>query len=123
MPRFEPCPSGSQKCVSTINDDGYSALDPVPFSGGPAAALEAVEAVVDELPRTKVVERDGNYLRTTFTTRVLRFTDTVEFEVDPQAKVVHFRSESVPYAGSDLGTNRKRMKQVTRMLRERLDGG
>ena len=121
MPRFEPCPDGSQKCVSTINTDGYSAMEPVPFAGDAGAALEAVEAVVGELPRTKVVERDGHYLRTTFTTKVLRFTDTVEFEVDPEAKVVHFRSESVPYAGSDLGANRKRMKQVTAMLHERLD--
>ena len=122
MPRFEPCPEGSQKCVSTINDEGYSAMAPVPFSGDPADALEAVEAVVRGFPRTKVVERDGHYLRTTFTTKVLRFTDTVEFEVDPQAKVVHFRSESVPYAGSDLGANRKRMKQVTQQLREQLEG-
>lgn len=123
MPRFEPCPSGSKKCVSTVNDDGYSAMDPVPFSGDAASALEVVEAVVVELPRTKVVERDGHYLRTEFTSKILRFTDTVEFEVDPQAAVVHFRSESVPYAGSDLGANRKRMTQVTRMLRERFDAG
>lgn len=120
MPRFEPCPPDSQKCVSTLNDDGYAALDPVPFTCTPQEALAAVREVVEGLPRTEVVEQDEHYLGTTFTTPVLRFTDTVQFEVDPAARVVHFRSESVPYAGSDLGANRKRMKKVTELLRDRL---
>ncbi len=120
MPRFDACPADSQKCVSTLNDSGYPAFAPVPFSCSPEEALAAVKAVVAEFPRTKVVEEDGHYLRTTFTTAVLRFTDTVQFEVDPDAGVIHFRSDSVPYAGSDLGANRKRMKAVTAALQGRL---
>lgn len=120
MPRFKACHPDSQKCVSTLNDAGYPAMDPVPFSGAPQDALEAVKAVVASLPRTKVVEEDGLYVSTTFTTLVFRFTDTVQFEVDPDAGVIHFRSDSVPWAGSDLGANRKRMTKVTALLRERL---
>jgi uncharacterized protein (DUF1499 family) len=120
VPRFDACPEGSKKCVSTLNTAGYSALDPVAYAGDPAAALAAVEAVVGSFPRTRVIERDDTYLRTTFTTKWLRFTDTVEFELDTAAGVVHFRSESVPYAGSDLGANRKRMKAVSEQLRSRL---
>lgn len=120
MPRFDACPADSQKCVSTLNETGYPALDPIPFQCAPDEALAAVKAVVAEFPRTKVVEEDGHYLRTTFTTAILRFTDTVQFEVDPDAGVVHFRSESVPYAGNDLGANRKRMKAVSEALQGRL---
>lgn len=120
MPRFEPCPPGTAKCVSTIDTQEYAAMDPVPFTGSAGEALEAVEAVVDAYPRTKVVERDGPYLKAIFTTRIMRFKDTVEFEVDESAGVVHFRSESVPYAGSDLGANRKRMTEVSKMLAQRL---
>lgn len=120
MPRFEACPDGSQKCVSTLNEEGYSALRPLPFSGDPEAVVDAIVDVVGDFKRTKVVERDGLYLSTTFTTAVFRFTDTVEFEVDPEAGVVHFRSESVPYAGSDLGANRKRMKAVCDELGPRI---
>lgn len=120
VPRFEPCPSGSQKCVSSLNDRGYAAFDPVPFSGDATSALAAVKRVVAAQPRTTVVEEDGLYLRTIFRTRILRFKDTVEFEVDPAASVIHFRSESVPYAGSDLGANRARMEHVTSALRDEL---
>lgn len=120
MPRFDACHPASQKCVSTRNDTGYPAFDPVPFTGSPEEAMAAVKAVVAEHPRTEVVEENGHYLRTTFTTLVFRFIDTVQFEVDPDEHVIHFRSDSVPYAGSDLGKNRKRMTKVTQVLRERL---
>ena len=120
MPRFDACPPDSQKCVSTLNDTGYPAFDPVPFSCTPDEAVAAVRAVVASFPRTEVVEQDGMYLRTTFTSAIMRFTDTVEFEVDPTASVIHFRSESVPYARDDLGANRKRMREVSERLRPRL---
>ncbi len=120
MPRFDACPANSQKCVSTLNDTGYPAFDPVPFTGSAEDAVAAVREVVAANSRTEVVADDGTYLETTFTTLVFRFTDTVQFEVDPDEQVIHFRSDSVPYAGSDLGKNRKRMTKVTAMLRERL---
>lgn len=120
MPRFDACPSGSRKCVSTLNDAGYPAFEPVPFTGSVDEAVNAIKDVVASYPRTRLVTDEGTYLETTFTTLVFRFTDTVQFEVDPDAKVIHFRSDSVPYAGSDLGKNRKRMTKVTAMLRERL---
>ena len=120
MPRFDACPPDSQKCVSTLNDTGYAAFDPVPFSCTPEEAVTAIRTVVASFPRTEVVEEDGHYLRTTFTSAIMRFTDTVQFEVDPEASVVHFRSESVPYARNDLGANRKRMTEVTERLRTRL---
>lgn len=120
MPRFDACPADSQKCVSTLNDGGYPGFEPVPFSCSPEDAVTAIKDVVATFPRTEVVEEDGHYLRTTFTTAVLRFTDTVQFEVDDEAGVIHFRSDSVPFAGNDLGANRKRMKAVTAKLRTRL---
>lgn len=120
MPRFKACHPDSQKCVSTLNDTGYPAMEPVPFTCSPQEALAAVEGVVADFPRTQVTERDGLYLAAGFTSLVFRFTDTVQFEVDPDAGLIHFRSDSVPYAGSDLGANRKRMTKVTTMLRERL---
>ncbi len=100
------------KCVSTLNDTGYPAFDPIPFSGSAEDTLRAIESVVAAQPRTKVKEKDATYLCSIFTTKILRFKDTVEFELDTEAGLIHFRSESVPYAGSDLGANRKRMELV-----------
>jgi len=120
MPRFDACPADSQTCVSTLNDAGYPALDPIPFSGSPEDALAAVTAVIGQHARTEIVETDGLYVKSVFKTRVIGFKDTVQFQVDAEANVIHFRSESVPYAGNDLGANRKRMKKVSDMLRSEL---
>lgn len=115
-----PCARGSQKCVSTRDTQEYCAMDPVPFTGTVTEAMAAVRAVVADFPRTDVQEQTDAYLRATFRTKVLRFKDTVEFEVAADEGVVHFRSESVPYAGSDLGANRKRMTEVRERLVRRL---
>ncbi len=110
--RLTPCPDGSQKCVSTLDTQKYCAMEPVAFTGPPSAALAAVLEVIAGFPRTSVVESDDAYVKAIFKTRVIRWKDTVEFEIDADDSLVHFRSESVPYAGSDLGANRKRMTQV-----------
>ncbi len=110
--RLTPCPDGSQKCVSTLDTQKYCAMEPVPFSGSTAEAKSAVLKVIADHPRTSISEDDGDYVKAIFKTKVIRFKDTVEFEIDADDHVVHFRSESVPYAGSDLGANRKRMTQV-----------
>jgi uncharacterized protein (DUF1499 family) len=115
-----PCPDDSMKCVSTVNMTGYPAMDPIPFTGSLEDAMAAIDAVIDSYPRTKVTKRETDYASSVFKTKILRFKDTVEFEVDDNAKLIHFRSESVPYAGSDLGANRKRMTEVAEMLTAKL---
>jgi uncharacterized protein (DUF1499 family) len=110
--RITPCPDGSQKCVSTLDTQKYCAMKPVPFTCSPAEAKAAVLKVIADYPRTSLVEDDDSYAKAIFKTRVIRWKDTVEFEIDADDNVVHFRSESVPYAGSDLGANRKRMTEV-----------
>lgn len=118
--RLTACDPGSQKCVSTLDTQEYCAMEAVPFDGDVATAQAAVEAVIAGYPRTSVEENAPGYVRAIFKTKVLRFKDTVEFEIDEDEQLIHFRSESVPYAGSDLGANRKRMTEVRRMLVERL---
>jgi uncharacterized protein (DUF1499 family) len=118
--RITPCPPDSQKCVSTLNDTGYPAFDPVPYIVSAEEAQRVVEQVIGEFPRTTITASEPGYVSSIFKTALFRFADTVEFELDDEAKVVHFRSESVPYAGSDLGANRKRMEAVRAALIARL---
>ena len=118
--RLSPCPDGSQKCVSTLDTQKYCAMDPVPFTGSAAEAKAAVLAVIADHSRTSVTADEADYVQAVFKTRVIRWKDTVEFEIDDEDKVVHFRSESVPYAGSDLGANRKRMTKVRAELVSKL---
>ena len=114
--RIVKCDEGTQKCVSTLDTQEYAAMEPVPFSCSAAEAQDAVRKVVNEFPRTSVTKDEGDYLSSVFKTKVFRFKDTVEFEIDAEEKLIHFRSESVPYAGSDLGANRKRMTKVREQL-------
>ena len=114
--RIVKCDEGTQKCVSTLDTQEYSAMEPVPFTGSVEDAQNAIRKVVSEFPRTSVTKDEGDYLSSVFKTKVFRFKDTVEFEIDAEEKLIHFRSESVPYAGSDLGANRKRMTKVREQL-------
>jgi uncharacterized protein (DUF1499 family) len=92
-------------------------MAPIPFAGTPSEALARVRGVIDALPRTRVAAEGDGYLHVEFTTALLRFVDDVEFLVDPAARVIHFRSAS-RVGRSDLGTNRRRMEEIVRLLTE-----
>lgn len=102
-----------QNCVSTTHDpeDARRYIEPFSFEGDPAEALQRLKAIVQQMPRTEIVEQDDHYLHVTFTTLILRFTDDVEFLVEPEGNRIHFRSAS-RVGKSDLGVNRKRMEQI-----------
>lgn len=117
-PRFDPCHPDSQKCVSSLNDTGYPAMEPVSFGCTADEAFTVVRQVVEAQPRTSVDEVDGRYLRATFTTRIMRFKDEVQVEVDPEQQLVHFKSRStLAWARDDLNANRDRMEDLTRQIR------
>jgi uncharacterized protein (DUF1499 family) len=85
------------------------------FSGGPAQAFDRLERLVASLPRTRIVTRTSEYLHAEFTTRLLRFTDDVEFLLDEKAGAIHVRSAS-RIGHSDLGTNRRRVETIRRLF-------
>jgi uncharacterized protein (DUF1499 family) len=65
-----------------------------------------------------VVEARADYLRATFTTRLMKFTDDVEFWLDPAAGVVQVRSAS-RLGRKDFGTNRARVEALRTQLQAR----
>ncbi len=70
-----------------------------------------MKRAIASMPRTTIVTEEGAYLHVEFRTALFRFTDDVEFVVDPETKQIDFRSASrIGY--SDLGTNRRRMEAV-----------
>ena len=88
------------------------------FDGEMEPVRAAILAVVAEAPRARVVEAQADYIHAEFTTLLFRYVDDVEFSIDPLAKRVDFRSAS-RVGHSDLGTNRRRMKKLSRRLRGR----
>ncbi len=110
--RLAPCPP-TRNCVSTTTTDRSKRMDPWPFTVSADAAQARVVAIVRAEPRTAIVEQAPGYVRATFTSRLFRFVDDVEFVIDADQRLVHFRSAS-RVGESDLGVNRRRMERLQR---------
>ena len=74
--------------------------------------LERVKAIVEDTPGSQVVKSEPLYLYATMRTRLMKYTDDVEFAItDPAAGVIHARSSS-RLGGKDFGANRKRIEAI-----------
>jgi len=111
------CP-GTPNCRSSMSDDADHAVDALPGAGSATASLDALEAVLANEPGAQVMERNGNFLHATFGSRVMNFTDDVEFLVDPAGERIDVRSAS-RLGKSDLGANGKRIERLRDALRAR----
>jgi uncharacterized protein (DUF1499 family) len=110
--KLRPCPN-SPNCVSTFaTDDGHK-IEPLTFTDSPDAALARLKTVLLLQPRVQIVTATDTYLHVEFTTALMRYVDDVEFLVDAEKKLIHFRSAS-RLGYSDLGANRKRMETIRR---------
>lgn len=104
------CPD-RPNCVSTFSLSSEHQMDPIPFPGSTDHLVEKLKSIVSQLPRTRVVHQTDNYLHVECRSFWFRFVDDVEFLIDPEQKLIHFRSASrVGY--SDLGVNRRRMETL-----------
>ncbi len=122
--RFAPCPP-SPNCVSSYAGDEEHHVDPLPLPADRPEAtdadiLEALRRVLSALPRTRIVNVEGDYLHATCTSLVFRFVDDVEFRLDREAGVMHVRSASRVGYG-DLGVNRRRVEKIRALLRAERD--
>ena len=113
--RLAPCPD-TPNCVSSQAKDEAHRMDPIPFDGDADAALARLKAVLAAQPRTAVVEAHGDYLHAECASLIFRFADDVEFVVDRDKKVIHFRSAS-RVGRSDMGVNRRRMGEIRKAFR------
>jgi len=115
---FAPCPD-SPNCVSTVADpdDNVHYMAPLTYQGAVTDVHAKLLAIIEKLPRTTVIEQRTNYLHVEFRSLIFRFVDDVEFYIDENAGLVHFRSAS-RLGYSDLGVNRKRMEKIGELLRK-----
>jgi uncharacterized protein (DUF1499 family) len=113
--RLAACPD-SPNCVSTQARDSRHRIEPIMFEGSQQETMKRLKAAIGALPRMKTVTETRDYIHAEATSLVFRFVDDVEFLVDPDAKVIHFRSAS-RVGHSDLGANRARMEQIRQAFR------
>lgn len=108
--RLAECPD-SPNCVSSQASDAGHRIEPIRFEGSADGALDTLSGIVAASPRTTIVSRNSNYIHAEATSAFFRFTDDVEFLLDPAERVIHVRSAS-RVGKSDFGVNRKRVETL-----------
>jgi uncharacterized protein (DUF1499 family) len=107
---LKACPD-KPNCVSTFSQDRRHSMLPLNFKGESKESFQNLKKVVLSFPGTELLSEKENYLHFTFKSAFFGFIDDVEFYLEENQKVIHFRSASrVGY--SDLGANRKRMNAI-----------
>lgn len=103
------CPV-SPNCVSSevAKNDAEHYIKPFSVRDGKTWSI-----MVSAIERTggHIMVNDGHYLHATFTSRLFRFVDDVEAQLDEADGVIHIRSAS-RVGHSDLGINRKRIESI-----------
>jgi uncharacterized protein (DUF1499 family) len=108
--KLAPCPN-SPNCVSTQSPDPRHQIDPIPYTTSPAEAKATLVEIVRSMERTRIIRDDPTYIHAEFRTKGIGYVDDVEFSLDQEAGVIHFRSSArLPYY--DWGVNRKRMEEI-----------
>jgi uncharacterized protein (DUF1499 family) len=121
--KLSPCPA-TPNGVCTQAEDASHRSAPLTYVGSAADAMARLKRLVIVQPGVHLLTETQTYLRAEFVSRVFRFVDDVEFLLDAQKQVIHFRSAS--RAGrSDFGVNRRRMEGIRRAFTERMksEGG
>ncbi len=91
-------------------------MPPIAYPGDCTATLAALHSALATEPRTRIIESTPSYLHAEARSRVFGFVDDVEFLLDDDARVVHFRSVS-RRGLCDFGVNRKRIERIAARMR------
>lgn len=113
-PLFAPCPS-SPNCVSSKASEQSHRIDALPLAMSDEQAWPLVVDTIAAMPRTRVVSQTGNSLRAVVHSRLFRFVDDLELQLDADKHQLDIRSAS-RLGYSDLGVNRARVEQIKTQL-------
>ena len=117
--RIAPC-EGKPSCISSTNESASPRyIAPLTYSTDRATARAALEAVLTDRPRTRIISADADYIHAECRTRVFRFVDDVEFLFDADEKTIHLRS-AARVGHYDFGVNRRRIEDIRQAFADRL---
>lgn len=107
--QLSDCPT-SPNCVSSSASDDEHYIAPIEYTAAPDAVRDQLVAVLQNQPRTEIVEQTDDYIRVEFTSRLMGFVDDAEFYFPSDEKTIVIRS-AARLGESDLGVNRRRLEQ------------
>lgn len=102
---------GALNAVSSQSGEAATSIKPLRFEGDPAAAFSRLADIVQRTPGMTIVTRRSEYLHVEAQTRLLKFTDDVEFLLNPQEGRIDMRSAS-RLGRRDFDVNRARLEHI-----------
>ena len=76
-----------------------------------AKPFDEIKQIIESLPRTEIIEKDGDYLHAEVTSRIMKYVDDLEVSYIPENNKIVIRSESRVGEG-DFGVNKKRVELI-----------
>ena len=73
--------------------------------------FKEIKQIIENTPRTQIVENDGDYLHAEVTSRIMKYVDDLEVSYIPETNIIVIRSESRVGEG-DFGVNKKRVELI-----------
>ena len=111
--KLKPC-SRKPNCVSSTTDPNADAahfIEPLKISGDPVRAWSTLTGIIKAAPQAHVVRADAGYLQAEYSSKMMGYTDDVEFALDAGRKLIHVRSAS-RLGIRDFGVNRARIEDI-----------
>lgn len=93
----------------------YAAIAPLDYRGDAKTAMAKLVSVVQAQPGMVIVSQTDDYVYAQSTTKLLRFTDDVEFWLDTAQQKIQVRSAS-RIGRKDFGVNRQRIEAIRAQL-------
>ena len=112
--RLSPCPE-SPNCVSS-----FEGANPFAYQSDRASVRTALVEILEDWPRTKVIQSTEDYIHVEFRSRVFSFIDDGEFYLPTEDSVVHYRF-AARTGHSDMGANASRAAEIGTRLVASLD--
>jgi len=112
------CPD-SPNCVSTQSQKEQAKMTPIKYAVNDETAYKLLLQVIEGNKLANIITKTNNYIHAAYHTKSKVFIDDVEFFIDADAKLIHFRSAS-RVGHSDLGANRKRMEKIKNEFSQQL---
>ncbi len=108
--QLAPCPN-SPNCVSSLAKNKEHKIDPIDYRGSSQDAFKRIKTILLEMPGTRLVTENSDYIHVEFRTRLLGFLDDVEAQLNAQKNTIEIRSASRT-GFWDFGTNKKRIDLI-----------
>lgn len=111
--QLAPMPD-SPNAVSSQTGIAEKRVAPLPFKEGVVETRNSLKKALREYGNIEIIREEDNYIHAVSTSRFMRYNDDLEFYLDAEAALVHFRSASrIGY--SDMGLNRSRYERLAEL--------